>query len=196
VPEIRGLGDAEIDHLDDPVRRDEHVRRQALGERQPVVSAVARDGEPRHVLHGEVGPSLAGGAGFVHLSDVGMVHPRQGPALGLEALARPGVEQARADELESDPALRGTAPLGQVDDAHAPFSKLLDDMVGANLIRQSLRGPDLRQHRRRQDFLGAAFDLQQGVTQECLTPSRLELHRGFDNVFDSGPPGSPHTYSP
>jgi hypothetical protein len=36
-------------------------------------------------LHDEVGPPRVGGAAVEHVGDVGMVHERQGLALGLEA---------------------------------------------------------------------------------------------------------------
>ena len=40
---------------------------------------------------------------------------------------------ARLDDLEGDRALDGSLLLGHVDDAHAPFADLLQQLVGADL---------------------------------------------------------------
>ena len=68
----------------------------------------------------------------VHLGDVGMVHHGQGLALGLE----PGDDllriHARLDDLQRHLAAHGLRLLGHVDDAHAAFADLLQQLVGAD----------------------------------------------------------------
>ena len=64
--------------------------------------------------------------------DVGVVHHRQGLALGLE----PGDDLLRVhaglDDLQRDPAADGLGLLGHVDGAHAAFADLLQELVGAD----------------------------------------------------------------
>ena len=77
-----------------------------------------------------------------------MVHQRQGLALGLE----PGDDllgiHARLDDLERHPAADGLLLLGHVDDAHAPFADLLEQLVradpmpGPSSTEGRLRPPD------------------------------------------------------
>ncbi len=63
-----------------------------------------------------------------------MVHHRQGLPLGLEAGDHlPGVH-ARLDDLQRHPPLDRLGLLGHVDDAHAPFADLLQQLVGADRV--------------------------------------------------------------
>ena len=62
-----------------------------------------------------------------------MVHDGQGLALGFEAGDDLGRVHARLDDLEGNRALDRVLLLGHVDDAHAPFADLLQELVGADL---------------------------------------------------------------
>ena len=64
--------------------------------------AVVGDRHALDQLHDEVGAAGVGGAGVEHPGDVGVVHQRQGLALGLEpGDDLPGVH-ARLDDLQGD----------------------------------------------------------------------------------------------
>ena len=73
------------------------------------------------------------GPGVEDAGDVDMVHHRQGLPLGLEAGDDLPAVHARLDDLEGDLALDRLGLLGHIDDAHAPFADLLQQLVGADL---------------------------------------------------------------
>ncbi len=71
-------------------------------------------------------------AGVEDPGDVLVVHHRQGLALGLEAGDDLAAVHAGLDDLERDLAADRLLLLGHVDDAHAPFADLLEQLVGAD----------------------------------------------------------------
>ena len=71
-------------------------------------------------------------AGVEDLGDVGVVHQRQGLALGLEAGDDLLGVHAGLDDLQGHLAADGLRLLGHVDDAHAPLADLLQQLVGAD----------------------------------------------------------------
>jgi hypothetical protein len=70
-----------------------------------------------------------------------MVHQGQGLALGLEASQHRLGFQAGFDDLEGDLAADRLGLLGQVDDAHAAFADLLQELVGADQGAGALARP-------------------------------------------------------
>ena len=98
-----------------------------------LVVAVLGDGDALDQLHREVGPAALGAAGVEHAGDVGMVHHRQRLPLGLEAGDHLPAVHAGLDDLERHAAADRLLLLGHVDDAHAPFADLLQQLVGADL---------------------------------------------------------------
>ena len=150
------LGDAEVDHLGRrPAvdERDQHVRRldvavddpllvgvldrpadrdeqlQPLAGRELGFVAVLGDRDAVDQLHHEEGPAGAGGPGVEDFGDVGMVHQGQRLALGLEPGDDLAGVHAGLDDLERDLAADGRLLLGHVDDAHAAFADLLEQLV-------------------------------------------------------------------
>ncbi len=84
-------------------------------------------------FHHEVGAPAFGGARVEHLGNVGMVHHRQRLPLGFEAGDHLPRVHARLDDLQRDAAFDRLLLLGHVDDAHAAFADLLQQLVGADL---------------------------------------------------------------
>jgi hypothetical protein len=171
----RRLGDAEVDDLGygPPVlERDEHVRRlqvavddpllvgvlhplahldeqlEALAGAQAVRVAVLVEGDPRHVLHHEVGETPLRGPRVEDAGDVGVAHEGQGLPLGLE----PGQDLFRGqpplDELQRHPPLDRLALLGLVDDTHAALSELPERPVVADRLRNLVGGGGEAERRR------------------------------------------------
>jgi len=103
--------------------------RNAVGDGHPVPFAEGRDGLPANVLHHEEGPAVGARAGVEHPRDPGVIHERQGLALGLEP--RDGVRGVHADldDLERDFAANGLDLLGAPHLAHAAFPDALDEAV-------------------------------------------------------------------
>ena len=62
-----------------------------------------------------------------------MVHQGQGLPLGLEAGEHLAAVHAGLDDLQGHLAADGLLLLGHVDDAHAAFAELLEELVGADL---------------------------------------------------------------
>jgi hypothetical protein len=62
-----------------------------------------------------------------------MIHHRQGLPLRLKASDHLASVHAWPDDLQSHAALDRFALLGHVDDAHAPFADLLQELVRADL---------------------------------------------------------------
>ena len=69
-------------------------------------------------------------AGVEDLGDIGVIHHRQRLPLGLEPGDDLGGIHARLDDLERDLAADRLFLLGHVDDTHAPFADLLEQLVG------------------------------------------------------------------
>ena len=113
---------------------DLHEELQALFDVQPLSIAILGDGDPRHVLHDEVGSSRLRRPGVEHLGNVGVVHHRQCLPLGLEAGDHlPGVH-AQLDDLQRHPPADGLLLLGQIDDGEAALADLLQDLVVADAL--------------------------------------------------------------
>jgi len=84
------------------------------------------------ILHPSTFILDSGGSAVQHLGDVGVVHHRQGLALGLEAGDDlPGIHP-RLDDLERHFAAHRPGLLGDVDDAHAPLADLFQQRVRAD----------------------------------------------------------------
>jgi hypothetical protein len=92
-------------------------------------SLVLRDAP--HELHHEIGAARLRGSGVIDLGDMGMIHHRQGLALGLETGHDLLGVHAQFDDLESDAALDGFELLRQEHRPHAALAQLLDDLVPA-----------------------------------------------------------------
>ena len=101
-------------------------------ERKPLAIAVLVDRDAVDELHHEERPAAVGGAGVEDPRDAGVVHERQGLALGLEAGDDLFGVHARLDDLERDLAADGALLLGEEDDSHAALAELADDRVGAD----------------------------------------------------------------
>ena len=69
-----------------------------------------------------------------------MVHHRQRLPLGLEAGDHLPAVHARLDDLQRDAAADRLLLLGHIDDAHAPFADLLQQLVRADLRAGTFQG--------------------------------------------------------
>ena len=100
-------------------------------------SRVAPGGErlALHVLHGEVGTALGGGAPVEEPGDVGVLEAGQDLALASEALEHLVGVDAAAQQLERGALLeRAVGPVGQVHHPHAPPTDLAIDPPGAHAL--------------------------------------------------------------
>ena len=113
---------ADIDHQPDACAGVEALLIAEVGQRNS-----------RHILHGVVRATLRGGAGVVHPGDVGVVHDRQGLALGLEAADEGFGIEAGLQELEGDAALDRLELFGLVDQTHPSFAQKAKDPVMGNV---------------------------------------------------------------
>jgi hypothetical protein len=66
------------------------------------------------------------------LGDVGVIHQGQGLLFGLEAGEHFAAVHPRLDDLQGHLAADGLLLVGHVHHAHAPFTDLLDQLIGAN----------------------------------------------------------------
>ncbi len=89
----------------------------------PLTNSITKYGRPVSVV-----------PGVEDLGDVGMIHHRQRLPLGLEAGDHLPRVHPRLDDLQRHPALDRLGLLGHVDDAHAPFANLLEQLVRADRI--------------------------------------------------------------
>ena len=83
-------------------------------------------------LHDEVRAARVRRSRIKHLGDVRMIHHRQRLPLGLEAGDHLLAVHARLDDLQRDTAADRLGLLGHIDEAHAPFADLLQELVGAD----------------------------------------------------------------
>ena len=112
-----------------------HGRADLAEERQPGVEveavgvAVLGDRDPFHQLHDEERAAVGGRAGIEDAGDIGVLHQRQGLALGLE----PGQDIPRVhpplDQLQRHLAADRPELLGEEDCAHPPLADLLSKLV-------------------------------------------------------------------
>ena len=150
------LGHAEVDdlrHRFAVVERDQHVRRfevavdysflvgvlhgladgdeefEPFARGEVLLVTIFRDRDAFDQLHREVGAALRRGAGVQHLGDVLMVHQRQRLPLGLEPAQNLRRVHPGFDELERDAAFYRFGLFSRPDRAHAPFAKLLQELV-------------------------------------------------------------------
>ena len=97
-------------------------------------------GMPRTSSMTKYGRPAVGRTRIEHLGDVRMVHHRQRLPLGLEAGDHLLGVHARLDDLQRDAAADRLGLLGDIDDAHAPFADLLQQLVGADERADAFRG--------------------------------------------------------
>ena len=114
---------------------------QALAQVEAMIAREARQRPAVDQLHREIRlHSFAGveRARLVDLGDAGMLEPGQDFRLELEAADRAGIEQAGADHLERDQAMRAIL-LGLVHHAHAANAQAFQDPVVADHLRRGAR---------------------------------------------------------
>ena len=105
---------------------------QSLASRQMLLVTELGDRNAMDEFHDEVGPATVGRAHIEHLGDVRVVHQRQGLAFGLEPGDHLLRVHPRLDDLEGHPSCDRLLLLGHVDDAHAAFANLLQQLVGTD----------------------------------------------------------------
>ena len=128
---------------------DRHEQFQSLARRQPAVIAELDDRHPVDQLHDEKGPATLRRSHIEDPGNVLVVHHRQRLPFGLETSNDLLAVHARLDDLERDLALDGLRLLGHVNDAHAPFADLLEQLVGTDPRPHSLGQQPLAQDRSR-----------------------------------------------
>ena len=92
---------------------------EALIEREPQAPTVVADRLTRNVLHRQIGKAIGCRAGFEHLGDRRMTHPRQRLALDLEAHRRLRTRELVLHELERDLTLHRLQLVGEEHLTHA-----------------------------------------------------------------------------
>jgi hypothetical protein len=97
----------------------------ALFDRQPAGVTVLGDRRAAHDLHREPGVSVLRRAGGKHLGDAGVIHERDGLALGLEPRDNLAAVQLRANHLDGNAPPNGAGFLGLVDGAHPTAAQQL-----------------------------------------------------------------------
>ena len=110
-----------IRHLEEQFQTAPHV--------QPLTVAVVGDGNPRHVLHGEIRPSLRARTCLVHLGDIGMIHQGQGLLFALKARQDGARVHAELDQLERHLADHRQFLFGEVHHPHAAFAQKPHDAI-------------------------------------------------------------------
>src|SRR5882724_8219629 len=90
-------------------------------------------------FHLEVGPSICSRAGSEHFGDIGMLHEREGLALGLKQCQYLTRILSPLDELEGDLPAHGLQLLGHPNAAHAAFTDFPQQFITANPIAGFLR---------------------------------------------------------
>ena len=160
---------------------DLHEQLQPLVDGQVVLVAVLGDRDAADQLHDEVRAARVGRPGIKHPGDVRVVHQRQRLPLGLEPGNHLPRIHARLDDLERDAAADRRLLVGHVDDAHAPFADLLQQLVrtderagalGQRLLsgRQIDRGAELG-GRLLQKAVGIVVGLEQGFDPHAKAAS-------------------------
>ena len=156
--------------------------------RELVAVAILGDRDALDQLHDEVGPAGVGGAGVEDLGDVGVVHQRQRLPLGLEAGDDLAGVHARLDDLERDLAADGLLLLGHVDDAHAAFADLLEQLVGADtgarpfqdgLVRRAVLGGRLPRGRAGLARVEESLDHRRALGEATMIFLRIRLVAGL-----------------
>jgi hypothetical protein len=94
-----------------------------------VLVAVLGDFDSTDQLHHKKGPTAVGGAGVEDPGDIGVVHERQGLALGFKAGNDAFGIHAQLDYLEGNPAANRFFLLGHVDHTATAFADLLEKLV-------------------------------------------------------------------
>ena len=117
--------------LNGPTHLDEHS--EALADRQAGLVAIVGDVYASDHLHDEVRPAGVGRAGVQHLGDVRVVHQGEGLALGFKAGDDLLRIHARLDDFQGHRSAHRVLLLGDEHEAHAAFTNLLQQLVGADL---------------------------------------------------------------
>ncbi len=105
---------------------------QPLFQAELVRVAVGGDGLATDQFHDEVRAAIVGRAGIENPGDVGVVHQRQGVALGLEAGQDLLRVHARLEDFHRHPSANGFLLFGQVDDAETAFAQDTEQRIGAD----------------------------------------------------------------
>jgi hypothetical protein len=150
--------------LDSPA--DLHEKFQPFSGREIIFVAKAGDFYTANQLHDEEWPTGIGRASIQHLGNIGVVHQRQGLALGLEAANDLFGIHAQLDDLERDAATDRFFLVRHVHDTATAFANLLQEFVAADVIAGLLwgrgsdaqrRACDRRADRRLRRSRGLAF---------------------------------------
>jgi hypothetical protein len=155
---IEELGDAEVEELGLPFRRDENIGRLQIamndellmsvldggadfekkleavlnGERLPI--AIVVDGQAVDVLHDEVGQPVFGSAAIEEVGDMGMVEGGEDLSLASEALQVRLGGAGRAYNFDGDILQVVVVNANRLEDgAHSSFANLRDHLVSADL---------------------------------------------------------------
>jgi len=102
---------------------------EPLGGVEFLLIAVLGDGNAFDQFHYEVRTAGVGRSGIQHLGDVGMVHQRQGLALGLEPSDDLLGVHPQFDDLEGDPPSHRLLLFGRPDRAEAALAKFFQEFV-------------------------------------------------------------------
>ena len=157
-------------------------QRQPIADREPMLVAVLRDGNPLHVLHREVRAALGRRPRVVDARDVRMIHQSQGLSLGIEASQDFLGVHAPLDQLERDRPANGHVLLRLVDDAHAAFADFPQDAVGTDAPRAVTAG------RRRRLGKGRAVAVVRAVFGHSASSRAIRPGRWPRNSLGDGPP--------
>ena len=116
-----------------------------------------------------------------------MVHHRQGLPLGLEAGDHLLAVHARLDDLQRHQPAHRPLLLGHIDEAHAPFADLLQQLVGAD--EGAARLANGRRWVRGQDFRRWLFKVRRLVAvtlQQIVQPTPQVFVRSASGVEKGG----------
>src|SRR5664280_1478608 len=160
-PSLRGLGDAEINHLghghavvdgDEDVRgldvaMDDSLLVRVLDDLanldeqlEPIFSgnfvlvAVFGDLDSAHQFHHKVWPSRFSRACIQNFRNVWMIHQRQRLSFGFKPCDDAFGVHAELDDFERDAAANRLLLLGHINDPATTFANLLEQLVSANLV--------------------------------------------------------------
>ncbi len=148
---------------------------------EPVLIAVVGDAGAMHQLHDEVEPAGARGPGVEDAGDVGMLHQREGLALGGEAGdAAPGV-RAELDDFKRDVAAHRLLLRGLEHHAAAALAEALQQPVAVDaradpLVREDVRVGASGRDRRETGFAREVEDQALAPREEALGGGLIGEH--------------------
>ena len=102
--------------------------------------AVFRDRNPADEFHHEIGTPGGGAAGIINFGDIGVVHHREGLALGVEARDDGLGVHAEFDHLQREAAAHRFLLLGHPDHAAATFADLLQEPIATDPVARFFLG--------------------------------------------------------